>query len=232
MATKEKEKKTAEAAAPESIYVNRELSWLKFNERVLAQATDPVLPLMERLRFVSIFTSNLDEFFMVRVGSLIDMDMLAPDEQDNKSGMTPRQQVSAICAAVGPLIERRDAIYRELMNVRRATTQPDKDGQKIMAYLEERGSITIKEGRTLLNMKKNAADAAVSAICESVSPIARQQAGVKPFSLSQRRMSGTVSRSSRSRGVAPSRFTACFRFSAGRTYSRTSVKNASSAPSR
>ena len=95
---------------------NRELSWLKFNERVLAQATDPGLPLMERLRFVSIFTSNLDEFFMVRVGSLIDMDMLAPDEVENKSGMTPKEQVSAICAAVRPLIERRDAIYRELMN--------------------------------------------------------------------------------------------------------------------
>lgn len=93
---------------------NRELSWLKFNERVLAQAVDPSVPLMERLRFVSIFTSNLDEFFMVRVGSLIDMDMLAPEEKDNKSGMTPKEQVSAICAAVRPLIERRDAIYREL----------------------------------------------------------------------------------------------------------------------
>ena len=93
---------------------NRELSWLKFNERVLAQATDPTLPLMERLRFVSIFTSNLDEFFMVRVGSLIDMDMLAPEEKDNKSGMTPSAQVSAICAAVAPLIERRDAIYKRL----------------------------------------------------------------------------------------------------------------------
>ncbi|MBR1821403.1 MAG: polyphosphate kinase 1 [Clostridia bacterium] len=93
---------------------NRELSWLKFNERVLAQATDPGLPLMERMRFVSIFTSNLDEFFMVRVGSLIDMDMLAPDEKDNKSGMTPKEQVSAICEAVRPLVERRDAIYRDL----------------------------------------------------------------------------------------------------------------------
>ena len=93
---------------------NRELSWLNFNERVLAEATDPSVPLIERLRFVSIFTSNLDEFFMVRVGSLIDMDMVAPDERENKSGMTPKEQIDAICAAVIPMIKRRDAIYREL----------------------------------------------------------------------------------------------------------------------
>lgn len=93
---------------------NRELSWLKFNERVLAEATDPNVPLMERLRFISIFTSNLDEFFMVRVGSLLDMDVLAPDERDNKSGLTPMEQVFAICEAVAPLVRRRDAIYVEL----------------------------------------------------------------------------------------------------------------------
>ena len=95
---------------------NRELSWLKFNERVLAEATQPGVPLMERLRFVSIFTSNLDEFFMVRVGSLIDMHVVAPDEADNKSGLTPKAQVEAICRAVVPLIERRDAIFREVCN--------------------------------------------------------------------------------------------------------------------
>jgi len=93
---------------------NRELSWLDFNDRVLAQALDPGLPLMERLRFVAIFTSNLDEFFMVRVGSLIDLDMMTPDDRDNKTGMTPREQVNAICEAVRGLTARRDQIYRDL----------------------------------------------------------------------------------------------------------------------
>ena len=94
---------------------NRELSWLKFNERVLAEAADRRVPLIERLRFASIFTSNLDEFFMVRVGSLFDMKVIAPEDLDNKSGMTPDQQLERIFEAVRPLIVRRDEIYRELM---------------------------------------------------------------------------------------------------------------------
>ena len=79
---------------------NRELSWLKFNERVLAEASDPTVPLIERLRFVSIFTSNLDEFFMVRVGSLVDLNVLTPDDMDNKSGLTPSEQLSRSYEAV------------------------------------------------------------------------------------------------------------------------------------
>lgn len=94
---------------------NRELSWLKFNERVLAEAADKTVPLIERLRFASIFTSNLDEFFMVRVGSLFDLNMIAPDDVENKSGMTPAQQLDRVFEAVRPLIARRDEIMRELM---------------------------------------------------------------------------------------------------------------------
>ena len=93
---------------------NRELSWLKFNERVLAEAADRTVPLIERLRFASIFTSNLDEFFMVRVGSLFDLNVIAPDDVENKSGMTPAQQLDKVFDAVRPLIVRRDEIYREL----------------------------------------------------------------------------------------------------------------------
>ena len=63
---------------------DRELSWLKFNQRVLEEAADETVPLMERFRFLSIFTSNLDEFFMVRVGSLLDLSMLDPEALDNK----------------------------------------------------------------------------------------------------------------------------------------------------
>ena len=95
---------------------NRELSWLKFNERVLMEAADKTVPLIERLRFASIFTSNLDEFFMVRVGSLFDLNMMAPDDVENKSGMTPAQQLDKVFDAVRPLIARRDEIYRELVS--------------------------------------------------------------------------------------------------------------------
>lgn len=94
---------------------NRELSWLKFNERVLAEAADPSVPLIERLRFASIFTSNLDEFFMVRVGSLFDLDMIAPDDIENKSGLSPAEQLDQVFEAVRPLIARRDEIYHALI---------------------------------------------------------------------------------------------------------------------
>lgn len=94
---------------------NRELSWLSFNRRVMEEAADSQVPLMERLRFLSIFTSNLDEFFMVRVGSLMDLALLTPEERENKSGKTPQQQLSMIYDAVRPLIRMRDAIYFKLM---------------------------------------------------------------------------------------------------------------------
>jgi polyphosphate kinase len=90
---------------------NRELSWLKFNQRVLEEAADSSVPLMERFRFLSIFTSNLDEFFMVRVGSLLDMSLVAAETRENKGGFTPAEQLVRIYEAVAPLIRQRDHIY-------------------------------------------------------------------------------------------------------------------------
>lgn len=68
---------------------NRELSWLRFNQRVLEEARDQSVPLLERMKFVAIFTSNLDEFFMIRVGSLYDMAFVDNTTKDSKSGLTP-----------------------------------------------------------------------------------------------------------------------------------------------
>ena len=93
---------------------DRELSWLKFNERVLAEARDESVPLMERLKFAAIFTSNLDEFFMIRVGSLTDMAMVKQTHVDNKSGRTPQEQLQAIFKAVVPLYKQRDKVFDQL----------------------------------------------------------------------------------------------------------------------
>lgn len=93
---------------------NRELSWLRFNDRVLEEAKDPTVPLMERMKFVSIFTSNLDEFFMIRVGSLFDMVQSGIKKADSRSGMTPKEQLDAIFDAVTPLYKKRDKIYEEI----------------------------------------------------------------------------------------------------------------------
>ena len=93
---------------------NRELSWLRFNQRVLEEARDETVPLMERMKFVAIFTSNLDEFFMIRVGSLYDMASADSKKIDQRSGMTAKQQLDAIYQAVSPLYKERDKTYAEI----------------------------------------------------------------------------------------------------------------------
>ena len=93
---------------------NRELSWLKFNQRVLEEARDENVPLLERMKFVAIFTSNLDEFFMIRVGSLFDMAHTDADTKDSRSGMTPQEQLDQIFAEVAPLYKERDKTYAEI----------------------------------------------------------------------------------------------------------------------
>lgn len=93
---------------------NRELSWLQFNDHVLSEAMDESTPLIERLKFTAIFTTNLDEFFMIRVGSLFDLMAINEHAVDNKSGLTPREQLDSIYQAVRPLYQKRDHIFSNL----------------------------------------------------------------------------------------------------------------------
>ena len=111
-----------------SVYMNRELSWLKFNERVLEEAESRSVPLCERLSFASIYQTNLDEFFMVRVGSLVDQMMLSKDLRDNKTKMTAKEQIMAILSQVTKLNRRKDAVYAELME------EIEKQGIKLVNF--------------------------------------------------------------------------------------------------
>ncbi len=95
---------------------NRELSWLRFNQRVLEEAADENVPALERLKFLSIFTSNLDEFFMVRIGSLFDIAHMLPNDTDSKTGWTPKEQLSNVYAQVPELLKMKKKIYSDLVH--------------------------------------------------------------------------------------------------------------------
>lgn len=94
---------------------NRELSWLKFNDRVLEEAADKSVPLLERLKFLSIFDTNLEEFFMVRVGSLTDLSKLSKKAIDSKSNLTPKEQLDKILAYLPKSYARKDEVYFDIL---------------------------------------------------------------------------------------------------------------------
>lgn len=104
-----------EISKPE-YYNNRELSWLAFNERVLEEAEDITNPLLERLKFLAIFSSNLDEFFMVRVAGLQDQVRAGFHKAENKSGLTPKEQLTKIAERTQALVRRQMEVYRHLID--------------------------------------------------------------------------------------------------------------------
>ena len=104
------------AKQEQNLFINRELSWLDFNRRVLDLAKDKTVPLGEQAKFAAIYGSNLDEFFMVRVGSLYDRTLVKAVEIDNKTGMTPAQQLAAIMPKVAQLQQHCDKIVSKLFD--------------------------------------------------------------------------------------------------------------------
>lgn len=121
-------------------YMNRELSWLKFNERVLEEAENPEVPLCERLTFASIYQSNLDEFFMVRVGSLYDQTLLDKVICENKTGMTSQEQIDAILKRTRQINKRKEAVYEDLM------ARVAEQGVRILRFneLDEEGALYLE----------------------------------------------------------------------------------------
>ena len=133
MAGKEKDKKNVapEQRAPGSIYINRELSWLAFNLRVLQEAADPAVPLLERLKFLMIYQSNLEEFYRVRIGILSHRALLTPDKRDPLSGLLPEAQINEVLRVTREQQTLMEAIWKSIREELRASGVDVLDFKKI-----------------------------------------------------------------------------------------------------
>lgn len=123
---------------------NRELSWLEFNKRVLEEAKDPKVPILERFKFLSIYDTNLEEFFMVRVGSLTDLSKLKKQHIDNKSNMGPSEQLDAISQKLIPMYDDKDKVFfslaeelrKEGINLSTYKNLSDRDKESCKIYFD------------------------------------------------------------------------------------------------
>ena len=131
MATKEKKNENEKQTSPESIYINRELSWLAFNLRVLQEAADPAVPLLERLKFLMIYQSNLEEFYRVRIGILSHRALLTPDKRDPLSGLLPEAQINEVLRVTREQQTLMEAIWKSIREELRASGVDVLDFKKI-----------------------------------------------------------------------------------------------------
>ncbi len=148
---------------------NRELSWLRFNGRCLAEAADPSVPMLERMKFLAIFSSNLDEFFSVRVGGLIGIKSLKENYIDNKTGMSAAKQLKKIYADTARLCRKREEIYRELKKDLR------REGIYILSYDE---CTRTERDRLRKHFQKNIQPVLGAQIIDAHHPLPPLQAGV------------------------------------------------------
>ena len=131
MASKEKKSESVKRGAAESLYINRELSWLAFNERVLLEAADPAVPLLERLKFLMIYQSNLEEFYRVRMGILTHRALLTPDKADPLSGMLPDAQIQEVLRITREQQSLMESIWKAIREELRANKVEVLDLKKI-----------------------------------------------------------------------------------------------------
>ena len=131
MASKDKKNEIEKAAEPSSIYINRELSWLAFNERVLLEAADTAVPLLERLKFLMIYQSNLEEFYRVRIGILLHRAMLTPDKADPLSGLLPEAMIQEVLKVTREQQTLLDSLWKSVREELRAYKVDVLDFKKI-----------------------------------------------------------------------------------------------------